>query len=126
MQMQRNPINSHRELIVWQKSLDLVSLIYSLSKKFPKEELFGLTSQIRRATVSIPSNIAEGRSRNSRKDFAHFLHIALGSAAETETQLEIAKRLKYVEEVDYNEAMSLLNQVGKMLVVMVEKLKARS
>lgn len=90
-------IESYENLIVWQKSMDLVTAIYELTRQFPKEEVFGLTSQMRRAAVSIPSNIAEGSRRGSRKDFRNFLLIAYGSGAELETQIKIAKRLSYVE-----------------------------
>ncbi len=88
-------IKSHKDLKVWQESMDLVIEVYDLSKSFPKEEQFGLTSQIRRSCISIPSNIAEGAGRKGRKEFTRFLYIALGSLAEVETQLEIAYRLNY-------------------------------
>lgn len=83
----------YKDLAVWQKSINFTVEIYKLTQTFPKEELYGLTSQIRRAAVSIPSNIAEGNERNSHKEFNQFLHIALGSAAELDTQLLIAKEL---------------------------------
>jgi four helix bundle protein len=89
------PINSFRDLLVWQKSMDLVTEIYHLSKKFPKAELFGLTSQIRRAAVSIPSNIAEGRGKSSKGEFQQFLHHSRSSLAEVETQITIAQNLGY-------------------------------
>ena len=89
----KNKINTYRDLIVWQKSMDLVVEIYKLTKNFPKSEIYGLTSQMKRCAVSIPSNIAEGRRRGSRKDYRHFLIIAYGSGAELETQIEIVKRL---------------------------------
>src|SRR3989344_5311138 len=87
-------IASYKELIVWQKSVELVEHIYHLTKKFPKEEVYGLVSQMRRASVSIPSNIAEGRLRRSKKDFIQFLQIAFGSGAELETQIIISKKSK--------------------------------
>src|SRR3989344_5154634 len=96
---------SHRDLIVWQKSMKLVSLVYTFSKEFPADERYGLTSQMRRAAVSVPSNIAEGRSRSSRKDFAQFLHISLGSVAELETQIEIAKNLSFGHNQGYTACM---------------------
>ena len=89
-------INSHKDLIVWQKSIKLCKSIYKLTDKFPKEETFGLTSQMRRCAVSIPSNIADGRNRGTRKDFSQFLRIALGSASELETQIEISRELSYM------------------------------
>ncbi|TAK58507.1 four helix bundle protein [Patescibacteria group bacterium] len=117
---------SHKDLIVWQKGIDLAIIIYKLTSKFPSEEKFGLINQMRRAAVSISSNIAEGRSRSTRKDFAQFLHIALGSVSELETQLEIAKRLEYGEKVDYNEIVAALQEVSKMLVAIIASLKAKT
>lgn len=86
-------MKTHKDLQVWQRSLDLVEKIYKITREFPKEELFGLTSQIRRSVISIPSNIAEGSARNSKKEFLQFLYIALGSLSELETQCLIAQRL---------------------------------
>ena len=119
-------ISSYRQLIVWQKSVALATHIYSLTRNFPQEERYGLLSQMRRAAVSIPSNIAEGRSRNSRKDFIQFLHIALGSVAELETQLEIAMQILYVKKVDYNEVMAHTMALKRMLFKMLSSLKAKS
>lgn len=87
-------INSYKELLVWQKALKLSVKVYELTEKFPKEEIYGLTSQMRRASVSIVSNIAEGRNRGTRKDFAQFLRMALGSSAELEAQSQISKQIK--------------------------------
>ncbi|MDP1707258.1 MAG: four helix bundle protein [bacterium] len=114
---------SHRDLIVWQKSLELVTSVYRFSKLFPDDERFGLTSQIRRAAVSVPSNIAEGRSRGSRKDFAQFLHIALGSLAEVETQLDIARNLSFGNALGYDKSMELLGEVRRMLLALLNKIK---
>ena len=114
---------SHRDLIVWQKSMKLVSLVYTFSKEFPADERYGLTSQMRRAAVSVPSNIAEGRSRSSRKDFAQFLHISLGSVAELETQIEIAKNLSFGNNQGYTACMELLGEVRRMLLAFITKLK---
>lgn len=113
-------INSYKDLIVWQKSIQLVYIIYSITSNFPQTEIYGLTSQMRRSAVSIPSNIAEGRQRSTKKDFAQFLRIAQGSVAELETQLVISKKLfpKYT----YNEAENLLTEVQKMLAIMIQKL----
>ncbi|HEY7532009.1 MAG TPA: four helix bundle protein [Nitrospiraceae bacterium] len=85
---------THKNLDVWNKAMDLATEVYSITDQFPKEELFGLVSQTRRAAVSIPSNIAEGAARNSRKEYIQFLYVALGSVAELETQLLLATRLK--------------------------------
>ena len=115
-------IHSHKELIVWQRSIELVIAVYNLTKKFPKEEIYGLTSQMRRAAVSIPSNIAEGRARGTAKDFLNFLRTALGSCAELETQLEIAQKLSFGDKADYNSVMGLLLEVSKMLRSMLTKM----
>ena len=117
-------IESYENLIVWQKSMDLVIEIYKLTEKFPKTEIYGLISQIRRATVSIPSNIAEGSRHGSRKDFRNFLIIAYGSGAELETQIKIAKRLQFCEVVDYQNAESLLNEVMRMLNKLTNEFKS--
>ncbi len=108
-------IHSYRELIVWQKSMDLVVEIYRVTVLYPKSEQFGLISQKKRCSVSIPSNIAEGRKRGSRKDYRHFLLMAYGSGAELETQIEIAKRLKLVDNKEWKTADNLLSEVMKML-----------
>lgn len=115
-------VQSYKDLIVWQKSAKLAKLVYVLTQKFPKEEVFGLTSQMRRCAVSIPSNIAEGRSRDSRKDFAHFLKISHGSASELETQLFLAKDLSFGNKADYDEIELLLSEVLRMLNAMIPKL----
>lgn len=86
-------VKTHKDLDVWREAVSLAKDIYSLSRHLPKEELFGLTSQMRRAAISIPSNIAEGAARSTDKDFCHFLHMAAGSASELDTQLEIVRRL---------------------------------
>ena len=89
-------MSNFKELMVWQKAIDLVTEIYKITRAFPKEEVFGLVSQMQRAAVSIPSNIAEGHERNSEKEFAQFLCIARGSLAELETQIIIAEKLSYI------------------------------
>jgi len=121
----KQKITSHTQLIVWQKAMDLVSDIYNVTRGFPKDEQFGLTSQMRRCAVSIPSNIAEGRVRNTTKDFVHFLHIALGSCAELATQLDIAQRQNFVSESRYTEMVELLDEVGKMLSALIVSLNAK-
>lgn len=118
-------IHSHKDLIVWQKAMDLVYLIYELTEHFPREEIYGLTSQMRRSAISIPSNIAEGRRRGTRNDFAQFLHIASASGAELETQLMIAKRLPKTKDLDYVKIEPLLLEVSKMLSAMIPKLNPR-
>lgn len=117
-------INSYKDLIVWQKSVELVVEIYKLTEKFPKTEVYGLTSQMKRSAISIPSNIAEGRRRGSRKDFNHFIVIAYGSGAELETQLEIAKRLHFGENLGYNKADGLLLEVMKILNKILSTLRS--
>ena len=105
---------NHKELDVWIKSMDLVETIYKVSNSFPDSEKFGLTSQIRRAAVSIPSNIAEGSARKGDKELLYFLYIALGSLTELDTQYLIAVRLGYVEK---NKALeALINNVKKLLL----------
>ena len=115
-------MKSYKELIVWQKSYDLTLQIYAISRKFPKEELFGLTSQIRRASVSIPSNIAEGSARAGTKEFIQFLRIAYGSGAELETQLLLCKDLSLINEKEYTTISLLLTEIMKMLNSLMAKL----
>ena len=115
-------IRSYRDLIVWQKAVDLCVEAYRLSKKLPKEELYALSDQIRRAAVSVPSNIAEGHARHSRKDFAHFLTIAQGSIAEMETQLYLAVRMDMLAESDVDSLLQLSGEVSKMLMSLRTKL----
>ncbi len=109
------PVQNYRELEVWQKGLDLVVLIYRETARFPREEIYGLTNQLRRASVSIPSNIAEGQGRRSTKEFLHHLSIARGSALEVQTQLEIAKRLQYLTEDQATELDCLTVMVIRLL-----------
>src|SRR3989344_8802366 len=112
--MQSTTIYSYKELIVWQKAVALSVAIYELTERFPREEVYGLVSQMRRAAVSIPSNIAEGRLRGTRKDFLQFLRIAHGSSAELETQIIIAKSLTKTKDLSYSKAESLLLEIEKM------------
>ena len=121
--MEKKEIYSYKNLIVWQKSVILVTEIYKLTGDFPKEELYALTNQIRRSAVSIPSNIAEGSRRNSKKEFSQFLHIAYGSGAELETQIEISKHLSFGKKLNYNAVESLLVEVMKMLNVMISRIE---
>ena len=116
-------VESYENLIVWQKSMDLVTLVYKLTEKFPREEIYGLTMQIRRSSVSIPSNIAEGSRRSSRKDFRNFLLNAYGSGAELETQIKIAKKLQLGEKEEYLKIEDLLSEIMRMLNKLTTNLK---
>lgn len=116
-------IISYKQLIVWRKSIELVKSIYKLTSLFPKDELYGIISQIRRASISIPSNIDEGYGRRYHKEYLQFYSIAYGSSLELETQLIIAKKLSFASDDDYKIAESLLNEIIKMLYVMVYKRK---
>jgi four helix bundle protein len=115
---------AYQDLIVWQKSMDLAALVYKVTKKLPKEEMYSLTDQMRRAAVSIPSNIAEGQARNSTKEFLHFLRIAQGSKAELETQFLLCLKINYLSDSDTSEAIHLLQEIGKMLTVLIAKMKS--
>lgn len=103
------------DLFVWQKSIAFVKEIYRITTKYPKSELFGLTSQIQRAAISMPANIAEGCGRNSNKEFSRFIDIAIGSAFELETLLQISFELNYIEELEYNTLMKDLYEIQKMM-----------
>ncbi len=118
-------IKSYKELTVWQKSMELVKEIYSLTEKFPADERFGLKSQMERAVVSIPSQIAEGYLRRHKKEYVQFLSISLGSAAELETQILVCKSLKKFKHLDFTKAEKLLEEVMKMLYVMIRKIEGR-
>ena len=104
-----------RDLKVWQRSMDLVERIYEITCAFPNDERFGLTAQIRRAAVSVPSNIGEGSRRKKRKAFLNHLDIALGSQAEVDVQLEIARRLRFLTIADYNRTQATVEEIGRML-----------
>ncbi len=114
---------SFRDLQVWHVGVELTELIYLITATYPKHELFGLTSQMRRAAVSIPSNIAEGSARNSRKDFRNFIAIAKGSACELQTQLFISRRLNYISEQDLHRCEALADRVARMLSGLSKALK---
>lgn len=118
-------IESYKDLIVWQRAVELVKKIYYLTERFLKDELFGLRSQMERAVVSIPSQIAEGYLRKHKKEYTYFLSVALGSAAELETQILVCKMLKKFEHLDFAKAESLNQEVMKMLFVMIEKIEGR-
>ncbi len=106
---------SYHELIVWQKAMQLVTEIYKATHCFPRDEMFGLTSQVKRAVVSIPSNIAEGQGRDSAKEFAYHLSVAYGSLMETETQIQIGANLGYLEASRANELLVKTAEVGRLL-----------
>ena len=116
-------MKSYRDLIVWQKSMHLVTITYKLISKLPVDEKFGLISQIKRSAISIPSNIAEGYGRNYRKDYSRFLQIARGSLFENQTQLEIAVNLDFIKEEDLEEIKELSIEVEKMLNSLIKKLE---
>lgn len=116
-------IQSYKDLIVWQKSIKLIKEIFLLTNVFPASELYGLTSQMRRASIAIPSNIAEGYGRKSSKEYAQFYAIAYGSALELETQLIIAKELRFINLNQYNQTYMILEEVLKMLNAMNKKVK---
>jgi len=115
-------IKKFKDLRIWQKGIEIVSDIYILTKKFPKEELYGLTSQIRRSAVSIPSNIAEGFRRYHNKEYKQFLYIALGSCAELETQIAIARMLKYITEEKETELIEKLDHLCRMTTNLIKRL----
>ncbi|MBQ9465831.1 MAG: four helix bundle protein [Muribaculaceae bacterium] len=114
--------NDFRQLLVWQKSMDLTVEIYRLTKLLPREEMFSLSNQMRRAVVSIPSNLAEGQGRNSKKDCVNFNSIARGSLWELSTQLEICERLNYLSEAQTAEANQLITEISKMITALSNSL----
>lgn len=118
-------IKSYRDLEVWQRSMEVVVKVYHYTKTFPRSESYGLTNQIRRSSVSIPSNIAEGHVRPT-KDFARFLNIAIGSVAELETQLEIAYRIGYLEAEKFHHLTNELSVIGKKLNKLIGRLRDRA
>ena len=122
-----NPmIESHKNLIVWQKSMDLVESVYGITEKFPSKEQFGLISQMRRAAVSIPSNIAEGYGRHASGSYIQFLSIARGSLLELETQIELSIRLKYFNECESEKIFSDIIEISKMLNALIKSLEEKA
>jgi four helix bundle protein len=117
-------IKSHRDLIAWQRAMNLVVAVYQASKLYPKDELYGLTNQTRRAAVSIPANIAEGQGRRSKKEFCQFLGNARGSLMELETHLELASRLGYLAHEKYGELHGQLHEVGRLVNGLLRSLSA--
>ena len=114
---------SYKELRVWQKAMDLVIETYKLCQYLPKEETYGLSAQMRRAAVSIPSNIAEGQARKNKREFIHFLTIAQGSLAELQTQIEICVRLGYIREEQIIETEISFEEIGKMITNLMKNLQ---
>ena len=118
-------IKSYRDLEVWKKGRTLVKEVYQLTQCFPKEELYGLTSQLRRAVVSVPSNIADGHSRSGTKDFIQFISIAIGSLAETETQILLSQDLGYAKESEIIKTIDHIQELQRMLHALRTSLKAK-
>lgn len=118
-------IKSHRDLVVWQKSMELVTQCYRLTGEFPNREKFGLSSQLQRAAVSIPANIAEGHARKTTRAFLNHLSIACGSLAELETHLEVAVRLKYLQSAQCGDALVNLNEISRMLDGLIKSLNRK-
>lgn len=117
--------SDYKELQVWQKAMDLVVEVYNIIKLLPKEEMYGISDQIRRSAVSIPSNIAEGQSRNSAKEFIQFLSIARGSLAELETQLLICVKVNMLPNVKIDNILISTKEIGKMIKGLMNKLEAQ-
>ena len=121
--MEKQTITTYKDLIVWQKSIELVNEVYAVTRRFPKEEMFGLTNQIRRAAVSIPANIAEGWGRSSTKNYVQFIKISLGSLFELETLIIIAQDQSYIEEHVKNKTSEEIAEIGKMLNKLMQNLE---
>ena len=117
---------TYRDLVAWQKGIALVTDVYRATQAFPKQEQYGLTSQLRRAAVSVPSNMAEGQARYSHHEFQHFLRTARGSLAEVETQLVIARNLGYLQEKDMKELMKATAELGRILNALIAAVEKRS
>jgi four helix bundle protein len=115
-------LGTHKDLEVWKLSMELVEEIYDLTRSFPKEEQYGLTSQIRRASISIPSNIAEGAARKGNKEYLQYLYVSLGSLSELETQILISKRLKYIESEE--EIIGLIDKIRMKLLSFIKYIKS--
>jgi len=119
-------IKSYRNLLIWQKSMDLVVASHEVAKKLPHHEAYGLTAQIQRAAVSVPANIAEGHGRKHTGDYIHHLSIARGSLVELETHLLIAERLRYLQKLDVQPLLAATDEIGRMISGLVQKLRAVS
>ena len=118
-------VKSYRDLIAWQKAMDLVTAIYRVTEAFPAREQFGLSNQMRRASVSIPSNIAEGQGRGTTKDYVHFLHISRGSLQELETQLLLAQRLSFAVDSEVNRLLAMCDEVSRLVSGLINALAPR-
>ena len=118
-------MKTFRELIVWQKAMSFVTEIYKVSKQFPKDETFGLTSQIKRSAVSIPSNISEGYGRQGLNDYLRFLNIAMASLFELQTQLEIAYNLEYINKEKFDNLYELTREIERMLSSFIRSIKSK-
>jgi four helix bundle protein len=116
------PAKSFKDLIIWQRSIQLVESIYKLTGSFPNEELYGLSAQLRRAVVSIPSNIAEGFARRHNAEYRQFLYVSLGSLAEVSTQLIIAKNLEYLTEENAKRLLAETEEISKMTMSLIKKI----
>ncbi len=117
-------VRTHKDLILWKKGVEFVTAIYEVTALFPKTEIYGITNQLRRAAVSIPSNIAEGSGRRSSKELIQFLHVTLGSISEVDTQLLIAKNLKYIHEDAYLKLTNDLTELSKMTTALIRILSS--
>jgi four helix bundle protein len=115
----------HKKLDAWATAVDLAQLVYKTTDRFPSKEQFGLANQTRRAAVSIPSNIAEGAARQTKKEFIQFLHVSKGSLSELDTQLELAKRLEYLGQTEWETLNELLERVDRMLSGLIRHLRAK-
>jgi four helix bundle protein len=120
------PTNSYQKLVVWQKAIEFVECVYGATRGWPKDEVYGLTNQIRRAAVSIPANIAEGQGRGGTREPLHFATIANGSLYEVETHLVIARRLQYLDTATYDTLSSQVSEVGRLLHGLMRGLRASS
>lgn len=119
-------VKHYKELLVWQKAVDLSETVYRVAAKFPKSQQYSLVQQLERSAISVASNIAEGASRQSTKEFMYFVGISIGSLAELETQLIIAQRLGFVEKKALEETMLTIDEIGKMLYGLLKKLKEKA
>ncbi len=121
--MEKGRVRSHRDLVVWQRSVDLAVDVYRRSRRFPKDEMYRLTSQVTRAVASVPANIAEGNARSTRREYAHFLSIAKGSRMEAETFLVLSVRLGYLPPADTDSTFRLITEISKMLTALRARLR---
>ena len=119
-------MKTYRDLIVWQKGIDLSVSVYNVTHSFPQHELYGITNQLRRSAISVPSNIAEGYGRSSNADFVRFLKIASGSLYEMQTQLEICRRINYIEQIAFDKTWDLSVEIEKMLSSLIRKIQESS